>query len=171
MQTSDCGDVYSVTSGGKIGLAQLSSTPHTSRSIPNAVVTIASRGGARAPPRQPINWQFDIHVGLFHDGGQPARGLRELQTYEAVGAAGVLLGLKAHAPMAVFNRELGLSRGMIQRCFEYVFGIAVTRANSAHSVIRSGRHCEGAYQKIRATVRASPSVVANEPGIREMRPK
>lgn len=117
-------------------------------------------------PRRPIHRQFDIHVGVCHDCGQSVHGRHELQTSDAVGAAGAQLGPAAHAAMAVLNKELGLSHGKIKRCFEILFGIRVARATSAHSIARSGRRCEGAHQEIRATVRASPQVVPDETGWR-----
>lgn len=117
-------------------------------------------------PRRPIHRQFDIHIGVCHDCGGSVHGRHELQTSDAVGAAGAQLGPAAHAAMAVLNKDLGLSHGKIQRCFEILFGIPVARATSAHSMARSGRRCEGAYQEIRATVRASPSIVPDETGWR-----
>jgi len=117
-------------------------------------------------PRRPIHRQFDLHMGVCHDCGRSVHGRHELQTSDAVGAAAAQLGPEAHAAMAMLNKELGLSHGKIRRCFEILFGIPIARATSAHSVARSGRRCEGAYQEIRATVRASPWVVPDETGWR-----
>lgn len=117
-------------------------------------------------PRQPIHRQFDIHFGFCQDCGCSLHGRHELQTSNVVGAAASQLGPNAHAAMAVLNKELGLSHGKIQRCFELLFGTPVARATSAHSVARSGQRCEPAYQEIRAAVQASPSVVPDETGWR-----
>jgi transposase len=117
-------------------------------------------------PRRPIHRQFDIHIGMCCGCGRSVHGRHELQTSDAVGAAAAQLGPAAHAAMAVLNKELGLSHGKIRRCFEVLFGIPVARATSAHSVARSGRRCEGAYQEIRAATRASPWVVPDETGWR-----
>jgi transposase len=117
-------------------------------------------------PRRPTHRQFDIHFGVCHDCGRSVHGRHELQTCDAVGAAASQLGPAAHAAMALLNKELGLSHGKIQRCFEILFGIPVARATSVHSVARSGRRCEGAYEEIRATVRASPRLVPDETGWR-----
>ena len=117
-------------------------------------------------PRQPIHRQFEVHFGICQDCGRSVHGRHELQTSDAVGAAAAQLGPNAHAAMAVLNKELGLSHGKIQRCFELLFGIPVARATSAHSVLRSGRRCEPAYQEIRLAVKASPWVVPDETGWR-----
>ena len=117
-------------------------------------------------PRRPIHRQFDIHFGICQDCGRSVHGRHELQTSDVVGAAASQLGPDAHAAMAVLNKELGLSHGKVQRCFELLFGIPVARATSAHSVIRTGRRCEPAYEEIRSAVKASPWVVPDETGWR-----
>lgn len=117
-------------------------------------------------PRRPIHRQFDIHFGICRDCGCSLHGRHELQTSDVVGAAAAQLGPQAHAAMAMLNKELGLSHGKIQCCFELLFGIPVARSTSAHSVLRSGRRCEPAYEEIRSAVRQSPVVVPDETGWR-----
>lgn len=117
-------------------------------------------------PRRPICRQFDIHYGTCQDCGHTVHGRHELQTSDAVGAAASQLGPAAHAAMAMLNKELGLSHGKVKRCMEVLFGIRVSRAASAHSVLRSGQRCEPAYEEIRAGIRASPCVVPDETGWR-----
>jgi transposase len=117
-------------------------------------------------PRRPIHRQFDIHFGVCRNCGRSVHSRHELQTSDVVGAAAAQLGPDAHAAMAVLNKELGLSHGKVQHCFDLLFGIPVARATSAHSVLRSGRRCEPAYQQIRSSVQASPSVRPDETGWR-----
>ncbi len=117
-------------------------------------------------PLRPICRQFDIHCGVCGDCGRAVHGRHELQTSDAVGAAAAQLGPAVHAAISVLNKELGLSHGKIQRCLRRLFGITVSRAASAHSVLRTGQKCTPAYQEIQARARASPWVVPDETGWR-----
>ncbi|MEZ6097186.1 MAG: transposase [Pirellulaceae bacterium] len=94
------------------------------------------------------------------------QGQHELQTSDAVGAAGVQLGANVHATMAIANKELGLSHGKVKRLLEMLFGLKVGRSTSCRSVIRSAQRLEQAAEQIRKEVRGSPQVVADETGWR-----
>ena len=117
-------------------------------------------------PLRPICRQFDIHCGICGDCGRAVHGRHELQTSDAVGAAAAQLGPATHAAIAVLNKELGLSHGKVTRCLQRLFGITISRAASAHSVLHSGQKCTPAYEEIQARVRASPWVVPDETGWR-----
>lgn len=116
--------------------------------------------------RRPICRRFHLHYGVCRDCGRTVHGRHPLQTSDAVGAAASQLGPATHAAMAILNKQLGLSHGKVKRCMEVLFGIKVSRAASAHSVLRSGRRCEAAYEEIRAGIRASPCIVPDETGWR-----
>jgi transposase len=117
-------------------------------------------------PARPIHRQFDIHLGECLHCGQTIHPRHELQTSDAVGAAASQLGPRAHAAMALLNKQLGLSHGKIARLFRELFGIPIARASSARSILRTARRGEPAYQTIRRDVRGSPWVVPDETGWR-----
>ena len=117
-------------------------------------------------PRRPIHRQFSIHVGCCRDCKCRVQGRHELQTSDAVGAAGSQLGPAAHAAFVVLNKDLGLSHGKCQRVFQTLFGIPIARATSARSILRSAEKAEPAYEKLRLDIRGSPFVVPDETGWR-----
>jgi len=117
-------------------------------------------------PRRPIHRQFDIHVGQCDDCGRRVQGRHELQTSDAIGAAASQLGPDAHAAFATLNKDLGLSHGKCARVFHTLFGIPISRATSARSILRSARRAEPAYEQLRLDIRGSPFVVPDETGWR-----
>ncbi len=117
-------------------------------------------------PRTVVHRQFNIAAGCCEDCGGRVQGRHELQTSDAVGAAGVQLGPNAHAAMALLNKELGLSHGKVQRLMKMLFGIDISRSTSCRSVLRTGQKLQGAYEQIAKAVRSSPQVVVDETGWR-----
>lgn len=117
-------------------------------------------------PCQAIHRQFDIHLGECRDCGKTVQPRHELQTSNAVGAAASQLGPRAHAAIAVLNKQLGLSYGKIARLFGELFGIRCSRAAGARSTARLARRSEPNYEAIRQDVRGSPWVVPDETGWR-----
>ena len=117
-------------------------------------------------PCRPIHRRFTIHRGACRRCGQRVQGRHPLQTSDAVGAAASQLGPRAHAAMAMMNKELGLSHGKVARFFRELFGISIARATSARSMLRTADRCRPAYEEIRAAVRASERVMPDETGWR-----
>lgn len=117
-------------------------------------------------PRRPIHRQFTIHLGTCRDCGAAVQGRHPLQTSDAVGAAGSLLGAEAHAALVLLNKELGLSHGKSARLFRTLFGITIARATSARSILRTARQTRPAYEQLRQDIRGSPWVVPDETGWR-----
>lgn len=117
-------------------------------------------------PRRPIHRQFEIHIGQCQDCGRRVQGRHELQTSDALGAAGSQLGSDAHAAFVTLNKELGLSHGKCARVFQIVLGIPVARATSARSILRTTQLAEPAYEQVRQDIRGSPFVVPDETGWR-----
>lgn len=117
-------------------------------------------------PRTVISRRFNIAVGCCQDCDCRVHGRHELQTSDAVGAAGVQLGPNAHAAMALLNKELGLSHGKVQRLMKMLFGLDISRSTSCRSMLRTGRKLQPAYEQIAQAVRGSPQVVADETGWR-----
>ena len=117
-------------------------------------------------PTQVIHRQFNIQSGCCAHCGSQVQGRHELQTSDAVGAAGVQLGANVHAAMAIANKELGLSHGKVKRLLAMLFNLSVSRSTSCRSLLRTAAQLEPAYEKIRQEVRGSPQVVADETGWR-----
>lgn len=117
-------------------------------------------------PQTVIHRQFSIEVGCCEQCGCRVQGRHELQTSDAVGAANVQFGAKAHAAMALLNKELGLSHGKVQRLMKMLFGIHISRSTSCRSVLRTGRKLTKAYEQIGKDVKNSPQVVGDETGWR-----
>lgn len=117
-------------------------------------------------PRRPIHREFTIHFGQCRNCGQHVQGRHALQTSDAVGAAGSQLGPDAHAACVTLNKGLGLSHGKCQRFFRDVFGIAVSRATSIRSLLRTAKGVESAGEDLRLAVRRAEWVVPDETGWR-----
>jgi transposase len=117
-------------------------------------------------PRRAIHREFRIHVGQCDECGRRVHGRHELQTSDALAAAGSQLGPDAHAAFVTLNKELGLSHGKVARVFNTLFGMPIARATSARSILRSARLARNAYERLRLLVRASPWVVPDETGWR-----
>jgi len=117
-------------------------------------------------PRQPIHREFTIHFGQCSDCGRRVQGRHPLQTSDAVGAAASQLGPEAQAAFVLLNKGLGLSHGKCRRLFRDLFGIAIARATSVRSLLRTEKQVEPAYQDLRLAVRNSDQVVPDETGWR-----
>lgn len=117
-------------------------------------------------PARPVQRRFDVHIGCCGKCGQRVQGRHELQTSNALGAASVQLGAKAHAAMAWLNKSLGIPHGKIAKLFQHLFAITINRSTSARSIARTATKCEPAYHEIRASIRGSPRVRPDETGWR-----
>jgi transposase len=117
-------------------------------------------------PQKPIYRQFTIATGRCRHCGKAIQGRHALQTSDAIGAAGVQLGPRAHAAMAWMHKRLGLSLGKVRQMFEEMYGIAISRSTTARSCRRTARRCAAAHEQIRQDVRSSPQVVPDETGWR-----
>lgn len=117
-------------------------------------------------PRRPIHREFTIHFGHCQGCGRRVQGRHPLQTSDAVGAAGSQLGPDAQAAFVLLNKGLGLSHGKCRRLFQDLFGIAIARATSVRSLVKSATRAEPAYQEVRLAVRHSRQVVPDETGWR-----
>lgn len=113
-----------------------------------------------------VQRKFIVPVGHCEGCGQRVQGRHPLQTSDALGAARVQWGAKAHALMAWLNKRLGLSHGKIQEFFARVFGLPLGRATSCRSMLRTAELAEPAVAEIRQQIRGSPYVVPDETGWR-----
>jgi transposase len=117
-------------------------------------------------PQEPIYREFIIETGRCRECGKAIQGRHALQTSDAIGAAGVQLGPRAHAAMAWLHKRLGLSLGKVRQVFEELFGVSISRSTTARSCRRTARRCAAAHEQIRQDVRGSPQVVPDETGWR-----
>lgn len=117
-------------------------------------------------PRRPIHREFTIHFGHCQDCGRRVQGRHPLQTSDAVGAAGSQLGPDAQAAFVILNKGLGLSHGKCRQLFRDLFGIAIARATSVRSLLKSATRAESAHEQVRLAVRHSDRVVPDETGWR-----
>ena len=59
----------------------------------------------------------------------------------------------AHAAFVVLNKDLGLPHGKCARVFGSLFGIPISRATSARSILRSAGLARAAYDQLRLDIR------------------
>jgi transposase len=115
---------------------------------------------------QIVQRKFVVHVGQCATCHQRVQGRHPLQTSHALGAAGVQLGAKTHALIAWLNKRLGLSHGKVKELFDRVFGLALGRATSCRSMLRTAQLAQPAIAEIHQQIRGSPYLVPDETGWR-----
>lgn len=113
-----------------------------------------------------VQRKFIVHVGQCDGCGQRVQGRHPLQTSGALGAAKVQLGGQTHALIAWLNKRLGLSHGKVKELFACVFGLAIGRATSCRSMLRTADVAQPAVAQIHREIRGSPLVVPDETGWR-----
>ena len=116
--------------------------------------------------RRPVVRQFNIHRGHCQGCGQSVQGHHELQTSDALGAAASQLGPDAQAAIVFLNKDGGLSHGKVQRVFDTLFGISISRGTSAQVVLRAADRLQPVYGEIKTRLKASPVITPDETGWR-----
>lgn len=117
-------------------------------------------------PRRPIHRQFNVHIGQCRSCQCRVQGRHPLQTSDALGAAASQLGPDAQAAIIELNKNAGMSHGKIARTFDNLFGIALSRAGSVHTVLRAARRSQPVYDCLARSLRRSAWVVPDETGWR-----
>lgn len=115
---------------------------------------------------QIVQRKFVVPVGQCGTCHQRVQGRHPLQTSDALGAARVQLGAKTHALIAWLNKRLGLSHGKVKELFDRVFGLAIGRATSCRSMLRTAQLAQPAVAEIHQQIRGSPYIVPDETGWR-----
>jgi len=122
-------------------------------------------------PRRPILRRFRIPVGPCRRCGRRVQGRHPLQTSDARGhprppwvPAASQLGPGAQAAAVLLNKHAGRSHGKVAACFRTLFGIDVSRGAGAQIALRAAARSGPAYQEVRAELRASGQVAADETG-------
>ena len=118
------------------------------------------------PPVRPQVTRFDVHVGHCTCCGKRVQGRHPLQTSDALGAAGSLIGPRAAALAVDLNKGIGLSYGKVQGVFADAFGLSITRGALCSMVARVGRAAEPTYQALSSWIRREPVVSPDETGWR-----
>lgn len=113
-----------------------------------------------------VQRKFIVHVGQCGSCHQRVQGRHALQTSDALGAASVQLGAKTHGLIAWLNKRLGLSHGKVKELFDRVFGLALSRATSCRSMLRTAQLAQPAVAEIHQQIRGSPYIVPDETGWR-----
>lgn len=113
-----------------------------------------------------VQRKFVVHVGRCRSCDRRVQGRHPLQTSDALGAASVQLGAKTHALIAWLNKRLGLSHGKVRELFDRVFGLALGRATSCRSMLRTASLAQPAVAEIQREIRGSPFIVPDETGWR-----
>jgi len=117
-------------------------------------------------PRQPIQRQFNVHLGDCRLCQRRVQGRHALQTSNALGAAASQLGPDAQAAIVDLNKNAGLAHGKVAQVLRNLFGITLTRGGVTHVILRAGRRCVGTYHALQAVVRKAEWVVPDETGWR-----
>ncbi len=115
-------------------------------------------------PHEPIRRRIDIHVGACQGCGKRHQGRHPFQTSDAIGAAAAQLGPRAQTAIATLKEEAGLSCGRIEKIFQRLWGLDISRGGVAHVVARIGRRLDTPYRGILTTVRRSRTVYPDETG-------
>jgi transposase len=123
---------------------------------------VATQYQEELPVQRPLVRAFHVHVGRCTRCRRRVQGRHPLQTSNALGAAAVQLGPQAIAFAVLLNKRCGLSYGKIAALLRARFGLPVTCGGLVHAVHRAARRAAPTYAHLRATVRGSPVVTADE---------
>jgi hypothetical protein len=107
-------------------------------------------------------------VALGHCAGckRRVRGRHPEQTSDALGAAGVMLGPRAHALAAWPHVGLGVPMGKVAKILAALGGIAVTPGGLHQALHRTAGDAASTYAALLASLRGSSAVAADETGWR-----
>jgi hypothetical protein len=118
------------------------------------------------PPITPIIRRFDTQRGYCPQCRKMVRSRHPEQTSTATGAAGSGLGPRAVALAADLKHRLGVSFRKVADFLQHHAGIRVTPGALAQACQRLARRAEPVYTGLKAAIRASPAVHADETGWR-----
>jgi transposase len=131
-----------------------------------ALGRVAHQHQEELPKSQPLRRRFEVGVGHCRNCGRRHQGRHPLQTSDALGAAGSMLGPDAVALATQLGKELGLSPAKISQLFGEQFGISITPGGVVGAIARQARVLEPTYAALCEGVRASPVVAPDETGWR-----
>ena len=116
------------------------------------------------PPVKPHVTRFDVHKGHCTGCRRPVVGRDPRQSSNARGAASTHLGPRALSVAAQLHTELGLSFGKVERVFEELFGLPITRGGLAQAAARTARALTPTYDAMVEALPKLPMVTMDESG-------
>jgi transposase len=125
-------------------------------------VRVATQYHEELPVQRPLVRAFHVAIGRCTQCRRRLQGRHPLQTSDALGAAAAHVGPQALAFAVLLNKRFGLPYGKITALLRDRFGLRVTRGGLVHAVHRAARQAQPTYAALRATVRGSPVVTADE---------
>ncbi len=118
------------------------------------------------PVVRPVVRRFAIEVGHCTRCQRRVQGRHELQTSDALGAAGVQLGPAVVALLVELHTEMGVPLAKVAHLLRTTFGLQVTPGGLAHVLHRAARAAAPAYTELCEQVRNAPVVTPDETGWR-----
>ena len=115
---------------------------------------------------RPLVRRFDIEVGHCSQCQRRVQGRHQLQTSDALGAAGVQLGPGVVALVVELHTELGVPLAKVTHLLRTTFGLQVTPGGLAHVLHRAARAAAPVYAALCEQVRNAPVVTPDETGWR-----
>jgi transposase len=116
--------------------------------------------------RKTIVRRFDVEIGHCACCGRRIQGRDELQTSDALGAAGVQIGPEALSLAAHLRKEMGLSDGRAARVLHLGWGLEMSRSGICRAVIRVAQKAAPTYEHLRIVVRQADVAWMDETGWR-----
>lgn len=110
--------------------------------------------------------RYEIALGHCTGCRRKVRGRHPDQTSDALGAAGVMLGPKAHALAAWLHVGLGVAMGKTATILKEVAGIEVTPGGLHSALHTTAGDAASTYRTLIESLRASTAVAADETGWR-----
>ncbi len=116
--------------------------------------------------RKTIVRRFDVEIGHCSCCSRRVQGRHELQTSDALGAAGVQIGPEALSLAAHLRKEMGLSDGRAARVLELGWGLEMSRSGICRAVIRVAQKAAPTYEQLRIVVQQADVAWMDETGWR-----
>jgi transposase len=116
--------------------------------------------------RKIIVRRFDVEIGHCACCGRRIQGRHELQSSDALGAAGVQIGPQALSLAAHLRKEMGLSDGRAARVLKLGWGLEMSRSGICRAVIRVAQKAAPTYEQLRMVVRQADVAWMDETGWR-----
>jgi transposase len=116
--------------------------------------------------RRTIVRRFDVEIGHCSCCGRRIQGRHDLQTSDALGAAGVQIGPEALSLATHLRKEMGLSDQRAVRVLELGWGLEMSRSGICRAVIRVAQKAAPTYQQLRIVVRQADVAWMDETGWR-----
>jgi hypothetical protein len=110
--------------------------------------------------------RYEVALGHCTGCKRRVRGRHPEQTSDALGAAGVMLGPRAHALAAWLHVGLGVPMGKVAKILKTLGGITVTPGGLHQALHRTAGDAESTYAALLTALRGSSAVAADETGWR-----